>query len=140
MAVFEAWESVNISLAVMKEPVDAPIVCGFLSIDAVPSERGVLISSGPNWWAYTYGEGFSDDLDSKVVALVDRFKPCLGGVENLRETGHTVQVAIAGTVRTGSQLSLSPRVIGRLASLDIPITVTSLTDAQEEDPLSWLDG
>ncbi|MFJ2214935.1 hypothetical protein ACIQVO_22825 [Streptomyces sp. NPDC101062] len=139
MAVIDAWGSVNVSLAVMKDPIDAPVVCGFLGVDAVPSEPGVLVTSGQNWWAYTYGEDFGDGLESKVVALVDRFKPRLGGVGNLLETGHAVQVAIAGSVSTGSQLFLSPRVIGRLASLAMPISVTSLMDAQEEDPLGWLD-
>ncbi|MFJ2557706.1 MULTISPECIES: hypothetical protein [unclassified Streptomyces] len=139
MAVIDSWESVNISLIVAKEPLDTQVVCDVLGIESVPSRAGVLTSSGSNWWTYTYGEEFSDDLESKVVALVDQFQPRLAGVGNLLETGHAVQLAIEGSVGTGSQLFLSPWVIGKLASLAVPISVTSLTDAPEEDPLSWLD-
>ncbi|MEV7870219.1 hypothetical protein AB0P17_29930 [Streptomyces sp. NPDC088124] len=140
MAVVDAWGSVNVSLAVMKKSIDVSAVCDFLGVDVVPSERGVVVTSGPDWWAYTYGENFSDDLESKVIAMVAQFKPRLSGVESLLEAGHAVQVAITGSVRTGSQLILSSWVIGRLASLAIPVSVTTLTDTQEEDPLSWLDG
>ncbi|MFE3597814.1 hypothetical protein [Streptomyces sp. NPDC059142] len=139
MVVIDTWESVNISLVVMKEPLDAQMVCGVLRVDAASPGAGVFINSGSNWWAYTYSEEFSDGLESKVAALVDQFKPRLGALESLLGTGHVAQVAIAGSVRTGSQLLLSPGVTGRLASLMMPVSVTSLTDAPEEDPLGWLD-
>ncbi|NUK05790.1 DUF4279 domain-containing protein [Streptomyces lunaelactis] len=136
------WAGINTSLAVTKVEMDSDFVnetLGFKKLALV--ESGPIISSGSNWWAYTFDERVSRDLDEQVASLVSQITPRLDGVKKLQDAGYAVQVAIAGTVDTGDQLCVSPRIIGMLATLGIATSFTTLTTSgtREEDPLSWLD-
>lgn len=141
MPMVDSWGSLNISLAVTKEAVDALFVREVLGFDELPKGGEVVVNSGLDWWAYTYGEWFSGGLEERVISLVNEIKPRLDRLDILLEAGYSIQVAVAGSVETGSQLFVSPWVLGQLASLNIPISFTTLTtpSAQEEDPLGWLD-
>lgn len=134
------WSSVNTSLAITKEGLDPEFVSKTLGFPE-PTSNGAVINSGPNWWAYTYDESFTGGLEEQVHSLTSQIAPRLDRVAILSKTSHAVQVAIAGTVETGSRLFVSPIALGQLASLGVPISFTSLTaqGMPDEDPLSWLD-
>ncbi|MFC9649220.1 MULTISPECIES: hypothetical protein [unclassified Streptomyces] len=136
-----SWESVNVSLAITKKDVSVDFVNSTLGLDDDRSDRGARIYSGPHWWAYTYAEESTGDLEAMAISLAHDIRPLRDKVDTLLRTGHSVQVAIAGTVETGDQLLLSPTALEHLASLALPVSFTSLTPsgAQEEDPLSWLE-
>jgi hypothetical protein len=140
MPKVDSWDSVNTSLAVTKDSVDAAFVREVLGFNELPEGCEAVIYSGRNWWAYTYDEGAVGGLEEQVFSLVNKIKSHLDGLDALLKAGYLVQVAIAGSVETGSKLFVSPRVLGQLASLNIPISFTTLTTSgvQEEDPLGWL--
>ncbi|MEU0272794.1 hypothetical protein [Streptomyces sp. NPDC006307] len=142
MTVPEKWNSLTVSLAITKQGLNAASVSEALGVHGGPSEDGPVVHSGPHWWSYTCEERPGDDHNEVVTALVDHVRNRLEKVEALRMTGHFVEVAVAGTVETNAELCLSPRALGALASLALPVSFTSLTSQQdqEEDPLSWLDG
>ncbi|MFE4373917.1 hypothetical protein ACFRMN_37940 [Streptomyces sp. NPDC056835] len=136
-----SWESVNVSLAITKMDISADFVNNALGFDDDQSAHGARIYSGPHWWAYTYTEESAGDLEAMAISLTQRIRPRLDRVDALLRSGHSAQVAIAGTVETGDQLFISPTALEQLASLALPVSFTSLTlsGTQEEDPLSWLE-
>ncbi|MFJ5221834.1 hypothetical protein [Streptomyces sp. NPDC088400] len=142
MPKLDSWDSVNTSLAVTKNSLDAPFVCEVLGFSKLPKGGRGVVNSGSDWWAYTYVDGFTGSLEEQLISLVNEIKPLLDRLDILLKAGYSIQVAIAGSVETGSQLFVSPRALGQLASLGIPISFTTLTASgvQEEDPLGWLDG
>ncbi|MFE2747889.1 hypothetical protein ACFXKX_26740 [Streptomyces scopuliridis] len=136
-----SWESVNVSLAITKVDISADFVTNALGLDDDQPDHGARIYSGPHWWAYTYTEESIGGLEAMAISLAQRIRPRRDKVDTLLQTGHSVQVAIAGTVETGDQLFISTTALEHLASLALPVSFTSLTPSgtHEEDPLSWLE-
>ncbi|MGP3633559.1 hypothetical protein ACTU45_09345 [Streptomyces sp. 24-1644] len=135
------WISVSTSLAITKEAVNPSFIHDTLKIDYSLAGHGCHINSGTNWWAYTYDGSAAPTLDEQISLLVGQVRPRLERLAVLLQAGHHVQVAIAGSVETGSQLFIPPPSIEQLTSLNLPVSFTTLTSTglPEEDPLGWLD-
>lgn len=136
------WKSLNTSLAITRDKLDASAIDQALGLSRLPGvQSGASVHSGPGWWAFTFDARCSPDLDDQVSALVSQITPHLDQLKDLIDAGHFIQVAIAGTVEVGDQLVLSPQSAGRLATLGLPVSFTTLTQENRpsDDPLSWLD-
>ncbi|MFF2526644.1 hypothetical protein [Streptomyces liangshanensis] len=131
----------NISLAVLKRNISGEAVRETLGLADEPSKFGAAVYSGPDWWAYTCVEESVGQLEAMVLHLSRLIEPRLGRVEALVHSGHSVEVAVAGTTETGDVLLLSPEALESLAVLKLPVSFTTLSvsGAPEEDPLAFLD-
>ncbi|MFD9209675.1 hypothetical protein ACFVZM_25805 [Streptomyces sioyaensis] len=136
------WESPSSSLVLTKEGISGERITLALSLESRDTGHpGVGIAAGPTWWAFSYDEHFSTDVERQVQALSELFTPRSEKLRELVAEGHAARVDITGTVETGCKLRLSVTTLARLSALGIPVTFTTLAapGVEEEDPLAWLD-
>ncbi|MEU1279775.1 hypothetical protein [Streptomyces sp. NPDC005805] len=137
-----SWDSVTTSLAVTAADLDADLVRRTLGIaPGADSHESAVIHAGPGWWSCTFDSGFSDRPDRQIAAMVSLVTPVLDGLRSLTERGYSAQIAIAGVVLSRTRLTLPPESTAQLASLGLPVSVTTLNEDNEPapDPLDWLD-
>ncbi|MGW7485700.1 hypothetical protein [Streptomyces sp. NPDC054786] len=136
------WESPSSSLVLTKEGISAEQITLALALEPRDiGNPGAGIAAGPTWWAFSFDEHFSIDVERQVQALSELFTPRSKALRELVAAGHAARVDITGTVETGCKLRLSATTLARVTALGIPVTFTTLAapGVEEEDPLAWLD-
>lgn len=137
------WESPVTALTVMGDGISSESIRETLGIEGksdIPASAAVY--GGDRWWAIAVDENYSADVDEQVRELVRITTPLVDRFAELRRSGCTLHIDISGTVGTNDRLTVSPESLALLSRLSLPITFTTLANAeyfQEEDPLAWLD-
>lgn len=137
------WESPVTALAVMRDGISSEFIRKAFGVEGksdIPASAAVY--GGDGWWALTIDESYSANVDEQVRELVRITTPLVGRFAELRQSGCMLHIDISGKVGTNDRLTVSPESLALLSRLALPVTFTTLANAeyyQAEDPLAWLD-
>jgi hypothetical protein len=125
------WVETDVKLVIRKADLDPALLASELSLAptsvSLPSAGSPTVEAGEGVWALPVHKRLPGGVNSQLEELLLHIGSRSASFSSLAARGYEISIQVSGFVGRGSTFALTPDVVQRLASLDIPLVVSTST-------------